>query len=374
MITYNGQYIYEVKYNTNTVRQIYRNEHCIFQSPKACGLMYFNASQVGTLTSYGFGFVTTCSCKFTVEARNKSNSWVSIGTIVHGWESIRANIYEPLYEITSNDVFYSFPEGPCKANIPKQMYDVEFEHDALKYSIYRADNNELLYSAIVERPLTWTTTSVTCTCNPTTISTNQSDETNTWTVSGTAYKTQTSNIGTTRNVGIPVQYTFTSNSVIDRLEQFARPVGSLDFKYTVWRNRNKTGLATITFTVSADGYIDTATCRISVTGGVAPTPNKYMTLNFRSAGISNVWLFNSTVSNMSLPTNTLSTYVVSGSSLKLTWSDKLTVNTNVGGQTSISEGDRFYVYYSIGGASTIGQTVGSSASYILNNGSSVTIA
>lgn len=368
MITYNGNFVSKIKYNGIDLRSVLSlsANNVVWMAPTISVVRNNTSVPSGSTISISRNWTyIDFDISFNVPlSQNRSGDWFS-------------SPYEDL-EFTVQDILYSVTEEV--PNIVKAQWRIEFEENtgaARTGTITLKDSltGDVLWTCTFQQAgITWTTTSVTCTCNPTTISTNQSDETNTWTVSGTAYKTQTSNIGTTRNVGIPVQYTFTSNSVIDRLEQFARPVGSLDFKYTVWRNRNKTGLATITFTASADGYTDTATCRISVIGGVTPVPNKSMTLNFRSAGISNVWLFNSTVSNMSLPTNNLSTYVVSGSSLKLTWSDKLTVNTNVGGQTSISEGDRFYVYYSIGGASTIGQTVGSSASYILSDGSSVTIA
>lgn len=361
MITYNGNFVSKIKYNGTELSSlnyagttVWKSQYCKVLNPSLTEIDVISLSP--TDTGWQGSFEYNVPLTFTSSA-----SWCSIANPEnYGVDSVLNSLDSPTYRLLQFDL-------SCSVN-------TEATRSAI-ITVKNAQTGDYLTEFTIQQAgVIWTTISVTCTCNPTTISANQSDAVDNWTVNGLAYKTQTSSIGTTRNVAIPVQYTFTSNSVIDYLEQIARPAGDINFKYTVWREFNKIGSATITFAVSADGYTDAATCRITVTGGVAPVPNKSMTLNFRSPGISNVWLFNSTVSNMNLSTNNLYKYVVSGSSLKLTWNDTLTVNTSVGGLTSISEGDRFYVYYSAGSASTIGQTIGSSASYVLKDGSSVTIA
>lgn len=99
------------------------------------------------------------------------------------------------------------------------------------------------------------------------------------------------------------------------------------------------------------------------------------TINFGQAGITSTYLFNATVSNTNLSTSTLETFVMTETgSIELVWDDTIgiTVNTPTGGQTTIYDGDTFYIYYATSPSTIIGGYTLATGSFILKDGSTVT--
>ena len=106
----------------------------------------------------------------------------------------------------------------------------------------------------------------------------------------------------------------------------------------------------------------------------SPVTNKQMTINFVQAGITSAYLFNAIISNMNLSTNTLEPCVIENESIELVWNDTIgiTVNITTGGQTTIYEGDTFYIYYATSPFSIIGGYVLATGSFTLKDGSTIT--
>lgn len=107
-------------------------------------------------------------------------------------------------------------------------------------------------------------------------------------------------------------------------------------------------------------------------GETTPVTQKSMTLVFRHTGIQSVFLF-SGVATSSLSTSALKAYRMPGDTDRLTisWTSTLSVNSPAGNSAQISEGQKFYVYYSSSGASTIGQCTLSPTRPTLIDGSTV---
>lgn len=110
-------------------------------------------------------------------------------------------------------------------------------------------------------------------------------------------------------------------------------------------------------------------------GETTPVIQKSMTLVFRRAGIQSVFLFSGPATS-NLSTSALEAYVMPGDTdrLIISWTSTLSVNSPTGGNAQISEGERFYVYYSASGVSYINQCTVSPLHPILQDGATVPLA
>lgn len=173
--------------------------------------------------------------------------------------------------------------------------------------------------------------------------------TGTWSVSITSYRTDISDLGNTRDVAQTPTYTESLNFVTS--VSIINTSGS-QYTASITYNKGISGTGTVTF--RNNGQSRSVNCSIIK---YSPPASKTMTITFRQAGITSVYLFNTTVSDMNLSTSTLEAYTINeDGSITLTWSGDtgITVNTSNGGQTNIKEGDTFYVYYSTQATNIIG--------------------
>lgn len=191
--------------------------------------------------------------------------------------------------------------------------------------------------------------------------------TGTWSVSIVSYRTDTSDLGNTRNVAQTPTYTESLNFITG--VSIANTSGS-QYTASITYNKGISGMGAVTFRNS--GQSRNVNCSVIEYG--LPVTNKEMTINFVQAGITSAYLFNATVSNMNLSTNTLEPYMIENESIKLVWNDTIgiTVNTTTGGQTTIHEGDTFYIYYATFPTNMIGGYILAAGSFTLRDGSTVT--
>lgn len=188
-----------------------------------------------------------------------------------------------------------------------------------------------------------------------------------WSVSIVSYRTDTSDLGNTRNVAQIPTYTESLNFVTG--VSIVNTSGN-QYNSSITYNKGISGTGIVTFKNS--GQSRSVSCSVIEYG--SPVTNKQMTINFVQPGITSAYLFNATVSNMNLSTNTLEPCVIENGSIKLVWNDTIgiTVNTSTGGQTTIYDGDTFYVYYATSPSNIIGGYILAAGSFTLKDGSTVT--
>lgn len=191
--------------------------------------------------------------------------------------------------------------------------------------------------------------------------------TGTWSVNITSYRTDVSDLLNTRNVAQTPTYTeslsfVTSVSIVN--------TSGSQYTASITYSKGMSGTGIVTFQNS--GQSRSVNCSIIK---YSPPASNTMTINFRQAGITSAYLFNATVSNINLSTNTLEPCVIENGSIRLVWDDStgITVNTITGGQTTIYEGDTFYIYYATSPASIIGGYILATGSFTLQDGSTVTV-
>lgn len=190
--------------------------------------------------------------------------------------------------------------------------------------------------------------------------------TGTWSISITSYRTDTSDLGNTQDVAQTPAYTESLSFVTD--VSISNTSGS-QYTASITYNKSIAGSGIVTFRNS--GQSRSVNC---IVVKYSPPASKTMTINFGQAGITSVYLFNAIVSNTNLSTSTLGTYTMSeNGSIELVWNDTtgLTVNTPTGGQTTIYEGDTFYIYYATSPSTIIGGYTLATGSFILKDGSTV---
>ena len=218
----------------------------------------------------------------------------------------------------------------------------------------------------------WTEGSYTLTVSPSFCSYTQqsaSDSgTGTWTVSITSYRSDISNLGNTRDVAQTPTYTESLNFITD--VSIANTSGN-QYTASITYNKGIAGTGTVTF--KNNGQSRSVNC--SIIQYSPPVTSKSMTINFGPSGITSAYLFNATVSNMNLSTSTLVACTITATgSVELIWNDStgITVNTTTGGQTTIYEGDTFYIYYATSPSNIIGGYLAATGSFTLKDGSTVT--
>lgn len=191
--------------------------------------------------------------------------------------------------------------------------------------------------------------------------------TGTWSVNITSYRTDVSDLLNTRNVAQTPTYTESLNFVTS--VSISNTSGS-QYTASIKYNKSIAGSGIVTF--KNNGQSRSVNCSIIK---YSPPASKTMTINFRQAGITSAYLFNEIVSNINLSTSTLEPCVIENGSIRLVWDDStgITVNTITGGQTTIYEGDTFYIYYATSPASIIGGYILATGSFTLQDGSTVTV-
>lgn len=192
--------------------------------------------------------------------------------------------------------------------------------------------------------------------------------TETWSVNINSYRTDTSDLGNTRNVAQIPSYTESLNFVTG--VSISNTSGS-QYTASITYNKSITGSGIVTF--KNNGQTRNVNC--SIIQYSPPVTSKSMTINFGQAGITSAYLFNATVSNMNLSTSTLKACMMTGTgSIELVWDDTtgITVNTSTGGQTTIYENDTFYIYYANSPSNLISGYILATGSFVLKDGSTVT--
>lgn len=218
----------------------------------------------------------------------------------------------------------------------------------------------------------WTEGDYTLTVSPSFCSYIQQSEsdsgTGTWSVNITSYRTDTSDLGNTRNVAQTPSYTESLSFVTG--VSISNTSGS-QYTASITYNKSVAGTGTVTFRNS--GQSRNVNCSVVK---YSPPASKSMTINFGQAGITSAYLFNATVSNMNLSTSTLEACTITGTgSMELIWDNTtgVTINTSTGGQTTIYENDTFYIYYAPSPSNTIGGYILATGSFVLKDGSTVTV-
>lgn len=218
----------------------------------------------------------------------------------------------------------------------------------------------------------WTEGNYTLTVSPNFCSYTQQSEsdsgTGTWSVSITSYRTDVSDLGNIRNVAQTPTYTESLNFVTG--VSIANTSGS-QYTASITYNKGIVGTGIVTFKNS--GQSQNVNC--SIIRYNPPVTSKSMTINFGPSGITSAYLFNATVSNTNLSTSTLvACTITSTGSVELIWNDTsgITVNTATGGQTTIYDGDTFYVYYATSPSNIIGGYIAAAGSFTLKDGTTVT--
>ena len=217
----------------------------------------------------------------------------------------------------------------------------------------------------------WTEGNYTLTVSPSSCSYTQQSAsdfgTGTWSVSITSYRTDTSNLNNTRNVAQTPTYTESLSFVTG--VSISNTSGN-QYTASIKYNKSIAGSGIVTF--KNNGQTRNVNCSVVKYN---PPASKTMTINFGQAGIISTYLFNATVSNTNLSTSTLEAFVMTETgSIELVWDDTIgiTVNTPTGGQTTIYDGDTFYIYYATSPSTIIGGYTLATGSFTLKDGSTVT--
>lgn len=191
--------------------------------------------------------------------------------------------------------------------------------------------------------------------------------TGTWSISITSYRTDTSNLGNTRTVAQTPSYTESLSFVTG--VSISNTSGS-QYTASIIYDKSISGAGVVTFRNS--GQSRNVNCSVVK---YSPPASKTMTINFGQAGVTSAYLFNATVSNTNLSTSTLEAYMLTATgSIELIWdaTTGITVNTPTGGQTTIYDGDTFYIYYATSPSTIIGGYTLAIGSFVLRDGSTVT--
>lgn len=217
----------------------------------------------------------------------------------------------------------------------------------------------------------WTTNNYTLTVSPSLCSYTQqsaSDSgTGTWSINITSYRTDTSNLGNTRNIAQTPSYTESLSFVTG--VSIVNTSGS-QYTASITYDKSISGAGVVTFRNA--GQSRNVNCSVVK---YSPPASKTMTINFGQAGVTSAYLFNATVSNTNLSTSTLEAYMITETgSIELIWDDTtgVTVNTPTGEQTTIYDGDTFYIYYATSPSTIIGGYTLATGSFVLKDGSTVT--
>ena len=191
--------------------------------------------------------------------------------------------------------------------------------------------------------------------------------TGTWSVSITSYRTDISDLSNIRNVAQTPSYTESLNFVTS--VSISNTSGS-QYTASITYNKGTSGAGTVTFQNS--GQSRSVNCSVIK---YSPPASNTMTIKFRQAGITSTYLFNEIVSNINLSTSTLEPCMIDNGSIKLIWDNStgITVNTTTGEQTTIYDGDTFYIYYATSLSSIIGGYILATGSFTLKDGSTVTV-
>lgn len=218
----------------------------------------------------------------------------------------------------------------------------------------------------------WTKGNYTLTVAPSSCSYTQQSEsdsgTGTWSVSITSYRTDTSDLGNTRNI---TQTPFYTESLSFVTGISISNTSGRQYTASITYDKSIAGSGVVTFRNA--GQSRNVNC--SIIQYSPPVTSKSMTINFGQAGITSVYLFNATVSNMNLSTSILEACTMTGTgSIELVWDDTtgITVNTSTGEQTTIYENDTFYIYYATSPFTIIGGYILATGSFVLKDGSTVT--
>lgn len=337
-------------YNGST--QIWRPPFCVVLDQQ---LEEFTNSW--TIPRDGSGTYTSGSFEYNVPLSFETPDWFQIqNQNLYDSDSLKQPS-RPTYKLLQWD-----------ANILENTGEIRTGNLIIKNSI----TNEVLKTITLwQLGITWTTNSCTCTASPTTYNTSYLNSMMVYTtsVTVTSYASQTSSEGGSRTVEITPTASISNTNIITGVS-FTKTATNT-YKMTVGYKRNVSGNSTVTITTAHGGKIDTATYTINV---AQPVAQKTMTLAFRQATVQKVFLF-SGIASTNLATSTLKGWNITSddSTLRVSWTSTLEVNSPTGGRTQISEGQQFYVYYSTSNVSYINQCVLSSTQPTLEAGSTVQI-
>lgn len=369
MFYYNSNFPHEIQYNGQNVNELKYNSTSVWLAPKATGLTYFNTDIFPSMGSFRFGFITTCPCKVEIYFRSVAGQrWSRVYNRTWTLSELIAHTYTNTYSVQTPNGIYIYPAGYNKFLYSNIDVSSNYTIDNYYIIIYDTVTDDILYDSRGED--TWTTDSCTCTASPTSYNTTYLNSTTTYTtnVTITSYATETSSEGGSRTVAVTPTASISNTNVITNVS-FTHVSGNT-YRMIVNFKRNVIGSSTVTIRTSRNGKTDTATYTISIS-----QPEKSMTLVFRQVGIQNVFLFSGPATS-NLSTSAIEAYVMSGDTNRLTisWTSTLYVNSPTGDIAQISEGQPFYVYYTVSGASTISQCTLSPTHPTLEDGATVQLA